>query len=335
MPIPLADFATAAYQDKIYCISGAINEVYDTKNDSWTNISSVENISIFEAVVDNGIIYCVGDDSNYIRSMVQSYNISSGIWTRKASAPQRTGLCALAVLDDKIYAIRGAGDYSHGICQVYSIENDSWTEIARSPTFSFDQHGAATSGAMAPKRIYVFCFPNPDLGANPYASTYSTEIYNPQTASWAVGPNVPNTPQGYGVAVVNDTIYLIGGLIITGYRTEMNAAYGMPIFATVGTNFQYTPAGYGTPDPNYQPPTPSPAPSLNPPTPIQATPTPTQQPTPTPTAISKSLQTPTQVKPAGSDFQLDAGWVVLGVVIVFVGVAVWAVLRRNQHSPKK
>jgi len=51
----------------------------------------------------------------------------------------------------------------------------------------------------------------------------------------------------FGVAVVNDMLYVIGGFTIKGIW--------MPIVQTwYATNEEYTPFGYGTPDPSYVPP---------------------------------------------------------------------------------
>jgi hypothetical protein len=64
-----------------------------------------------------------------------------------------------------------------------------------------------------------------------------------------LGANIPTNSQDFGAAVVNDKLYVIGGRIWT---------YPLgSIFDTIfdltpsAANDEYTPAGYGTPDPSY------------------------------------------------------------------------------------
>jgi hypothetical protein len=89
--------------------------------------------------------------------------------------------------------------------------------------FSILVMAAATTGAKAPKRIYV------------YDGT-SLQIYDPQTDSWTLGANPPINRQYLGIAVFNDLLYFIGGFTYTfpGFYNDYS------------TNEQYTPPGYGT-----------------------------------------------------------------------------------------
>lgn len=82
---------------------------------------------------------------------------------------------------------------------------------------------AATTGVMAPKRIYI------------YDGSY-LQAYDSQNNSWAFGVNPPISRQYLSIAVVNDTLYFIGGFTYTppGF------------FNDYATNEQYTPLGYGT-----------------------------------------------------------------------------------------
>lgn len=61
-----------------------------------------------------------------------------------------------------------------------------------------------------------------------------TQIYNPETNNWIIGNSMPTARCRFGVAVVNDQLYAIGGL--TGWFTSLSAV-----------NEQYTPIGYQNP----------------------------------------------------------------------------------------
>jgi hypothetical protein len=136
---------------------------------------------------------------------------------------------ASAVIDDKIYVIGSEST------QVYNPTTDTWSTCTSPPIgLSFGANGlssaaAATSGEMAPKRIYAYD------GA-------TLQIYDPQTDSWTNGTAPPTNRQYLGIAVVNDLLYFIGG-----FRWEPPGFY-----YDYATNEQYTPVGYGslTPSPS-------------------------------------------------------------------------------------
>lgn len=91
---------------------------------------------------------------------------------------------------------------------------------------------------MAPKRIYVF---GGSIGFG--IGSNQTHSYDPISNSWLSEAPMPVARYGAEVAVVNDVFYVIGG---GGF--DMNDVYGTTALAT---NEQYTPVGYGTPDPSY------------------------------------------------------------------------------------
>jgi hypothetical protein len=88
---------------------------------------------------------------------------------------------------------------------------------------------------MALKRIYVF---GGEVGA--FAETKITQVYDPEKDTWTLGTPMPTARVGLNAVVVDDVIFTIGG------------GYGFGFLASA--NEQYTPFGYGTPDPSYIPP---------------------------------------------------------------------------------
>ena len=261
-PIPTAryEFSIATCQGKIYCIGGltnfnssdlATNEAYDPATNTWTAKAAMPTAaSKLQANVANGKIYLMG----YIGGLHgQNINIvydpSTDSWTTKTPIPFggdfTVATAASTALDDKIYSFGGTFSPTTGnipLTRIYNPATDTWSAgNGPSTYFIFDSIATATSGTMAPERIYVFY--------HPYFSSKTfdgIQIYDPTTDSWSADTNMPTDRYGFGVAVVNDVFYLIGGDIITGYHTEMTSAFGMPLLETVGLNAQYTPPGYGT-----------------------------------------------------------------------------------------
>ena len=128
-----------------------------------------------------------------------------------------------AVVDNKIYVICSNGT------QIYDPESDSWSLGAQFP-INVDFPGVcSTTGVMSPKRIFLF-------GGTIELSRYSnvTQVYDPESDTWTLGAPMPSPRGGVTTAVVNDRIYVLGGMAITWGGSGLTA------------NEQYTPFGYGT-----------------------------------------------------------------------------------------
>jgi hypothetical protein len=254
MPEPLSDFATAVYEGKIYCIGGGvsrffnfstgrwdtkltqgINAVYDTTTDTWemkTPMPAPKTSA--EAHVVNGQIYVLGGFPN--GTLNEVYDPVADTWTMKASPSVPIGYSS-AVVDNEIYCI--GGDHKW---RIYDPVTDSWSVGSGGlPDFLTGAYVVATTGMMAPKQIYVLY--NSNDAPNGYL--YENQVFDPETGSWTSGAKVPTQRDDFAVAVVDDLIYVIGGLTITVPVPTVgtNPTSVTTIYATVE---QYTPFGYGT-----------------------------------------------------------------------------------------
>jgi N-acetylneuraminic acid mutarotase len=271
MPTPRYNFGIAVYQNKIYCIGGVtdlfvgqytkltrVNEVYDPATDTWETKASMPDAEICQANVVGGKIYLIGGGSD--GTLNQVYDPVTDSWTKKASMPESVRFQVSVVVDNKIHVIgfyEGIGlDYVNSKTFVYDPVTDSWSSGTPIPSDIFHGEGVpwrgnwwsiaagATTGVMAPKRIYVFFI------QYVYSGPLPNLVYNPATGNWTVGADVPTNRKAFGVVVVNDILYAIGG------RTDI---YPFPddtylIVEEQPVNEQYTPIGYGTPAPSYVPP---------------------------------------------------------------------------------
>jgi hypothetical protein len=253
------DFGIAVYQNKIYVIGGAtgeldhtavtgVNEVYDPITDSWTRKTPMPTPRQgFQAHVVDGKIYCIGGYRLVSQSggrSIQRFNLNevydpeTDTWTTESPLPTAVYAYASAVINNKIYVIGGlGGGPTLDLNQIYDPITDTWTNGAPLPNAYEYQAGAATTGYMAPKRIYV-------LGGGSLVTSSFNGIYDPEHDEWSTGASMPTSRSNFGVAVVDDVLYAIGGF--AGYANGYRSA-----------NEQYTPFGYETPEPS---PTPSPEP---------------------------------------------------------------------------
>jgi len=252
MPTPRECFAIAVYQGKIYCIGGTtqeppydmfgavgVNEAYDPSTNSWqTEAPMPYPVTDLQANVIDGKICCIGgvNSSNVGSTANQVYDPVTNTWSENAPLQTATFDYASAVCNGKIYVINGIwwrSDYGLDLNQIFNPQNSTWS-LGESPPYGTEDWvgagtdvGAATTGVMAPERIYV-------IGAH-------TQIYNPLTNSWSLEEAISSSRGGFAVANVNDQLYVMGGSNFTG---DLNAE------VATETQFNltqlYTPVDYGT-----------------------------------------------------------------------------------------
>jgi parallel beta-helix repeat protein len=236
MPTPRCSFGVAVYQNKIYCIGGrtsegttGVNEVYNPATDTWETKTPMPTPRMeLQANVVNGKIYLIGGKSEYTTNlnMTEVYDPETDTWTTKTSAPHRITSGASTVADNKIYFLATASSLDLGaFTQIYNPESDSWSTGAYAPTYGESPATAgATSGLHSSKQILFF-------------GESSTYVYFPLNDSWAVGESMPTSRGWSGVAVLDDTFYVIGGIKapFVGY---------IVITGSVATNEHYIPDGY-------------------------------------------------------------------------------------------
>jgi hypothetical protein len=236
MPTPRAYFAIAAFQGKIYCMGGQVGwyqepaadylwgpkttslvEVYGVAKDAWSTLEPMPYSSYYlSASVINDKIYVVSPGVAYV------FDPSTGSWNKIASMPYPPGGAwakplPMASVGQTILV---SGQLGSRIL-VYNTTYDSWSKGTLGPSYIDDGVGAATNGVNASIRFYI-------MGYSPQVSY----AYDPQTGTWTNTSAILHQRTGFGLAVVNDVIYAIGGF-------------------TTGANEAYFPLGYGTPDPTY------------------------------------------------------------------------------------
>ena len=246
MPTPRGNFAIAAYEGKIYCIGGydrgniyatsikdfVVNEVYDTVTDSWSTKADAPSFSITQANVVDGKIFAIKYSTLYI------YDPVADSWTNKTGLP--IGGYVSAVIDSKI--VFSFNYYPNGIAEgrpteivmIYNPKSDTYSEASAPPSSYVSRITSvaiATTGVYAPQRIYI-------LGLK-HELFKSNTVYDPINDTWLTAKALPAYRDGFGVAVVDDVIYVIGGQ----RRTLSHLVFFIPLKA-VSTNQQYIPIGY-------------------------------------------------------------------------------------------
>jgi len=252
MPTPRAVFAVAVYQNKIYCIGGktsddytGVNEVYDPATNTWETKTPLPTArSWLTGNVVNGKIYLVGGYPN--RTLNEVYDPATDSWTTETPAPNALifgfDKPASAVFDNRIFVIGGISqDQDYDLNQIYDTETDTWSSGAYPITSVDGGAAAATTGVLAPKRIYVL---GNSANFRQGEEQNFVRVYDPETDSWSLGADVPTRRYNVGVVVVNDLVYAIGGH--TYHYIPGN-------YTPLAVNEQYTPIGYIPEFPSWTP----------------------------------------------------------------------------------
>jgi N-acetylneuraminic acid mutarotase len=253
LPTMRSSFGTAVCQGRIYVIGGfertdshgkvycsSANQAYNPMTDSWENKASLPTArEQLEANVVDGKIYLMGGRTSGQFSTVgvnEVYDPATDSWTTKASMPYPVVQYASAVVDDKIFVMGGQDEYNDpmnlALVQIYNPATDTWSFGASMPKVVWQAAAGATSGILAPKRIYL-------IGGIPEKSIDGTnlnQVYDPENDSWTVGAPMPTARFNLQVAVLNDRLYAMSG-----------TPYFMGDISN--QNEEYTPLGYIVPDP--------------------------------------------------------------------------------------
>ena len=131
-------------------------------------------------------------------------------------------------LNDKLYVV---GEFSDQILE-YDPLTDCWSQGATLPIPDDDYwnvQGGATTGTLAPKRLHLL------FALRGIPPETGSKAYDPDNDDWITCKPLPTTNRShFGVAVVEDKLYAIGG----------DTSDGLGHYNSSALNERYTPIGY-------------------------------------------------------------------------------------------
>jgi N-acetylneuraminic acid mutarotase len=246
MPTSRGLFAVVEYQGKIYCLGGrlpptglygsggvgcGVNEVYDIATNSWSTKASFPaspNTGYTDACVVDGKFFVI-DRGQYISNLYM-YDPVADVWTTKTSMPEplymQPNVFVMVAIDDTLIVVDAQST------MIYDSKTDVWTKGASCPTIIYDGAVGVTSGIYAPQNVYVLGTGRPSGQSR---SVMVTLVYDPVGDIWSFVEAMPTYRRGFGVAVVDDVLYVIGG---------QRTIEGTLISESLSVNEQYVPFGY-------------------------------------------------------------------------------------------
>lgn len=218
--------------------------------------------SSLEAVTVNGMIYVMGGTTvtsmkMHVYGINELYNPVNDSWQSLSSMPIPVYKFGMVAIGTKIYVLGGLitsqTDPSNKT-QIYDTQTDTWSFGTPMPITTCGGTAAAIEDGVDSKIYYIGNemvlkhYQYTDRWGWSYTYNSPTQIYDLQIGNWTVGASSP-TPRisGESLAVVNKTIYAIGGYDGIG-QTSANEQYfpatGMPnptVTATEAPTFTATP----------------------------------------------------------------------------------------------
>ena len=265
MPTPRDYFAIAAYGNKIYCIGGAVgvgfneilhtyfyvtpgvNEVYDPVTDTWETKAPMPNVGMeCQAHVVNGKIYVIHGSMPYV------YDPENDSWAAKTRMPKpwpdydsspvsaAVGNKIVVTFEFSTFNPSKFFTYYEQKVVIYDTETDSWSGGKPGTTVVNGGAAVATAGVNAPQNVYVLGL---EYGHFPVVPA-TNQVYDIMADGWTAAAAMPTRRRDFGVAVVDDVLYVIGGYSYTSSKLDD--------VAPVAVNEQYRPFGYGTVPPAVQ-----------------------------------------------------------------------------------
>lgn len=231
MPTARQGLSTSVVNGKIYAIGGLAGfsrsyssvetystvEEYNPATDNWTTKSPMPTSrGSHSANVVDGKIYIIGgsQDASPDRShvwTVEVYDPATDTWAQKGDMPRGIGAGYSSVVDGKIYVFGGYGGSSR--VDEYDPVTDTWIQKSDMPT---ERHALSTSALDG--KIYAIGGYVP--GVSGYPGVATVEVYDPATDTWTIAPDMPTGRFGPRTSVVDEKIYVFGGLarwITTAY----------------------------------------------------------------------------------------------------------------------
>ncbi len=228
MPSSRDYFATATYQNKIYCIGGrsngpsAANEAYNPLSDSWESKQAMPTARHgLDANVVNEKIYLISGlvpDNRWpnvnvdvyttyrLTNITEVYDPSTDTWATKSPIPKPAAHYSSAVIDNKIYIFSSHYNQAtrtyDSLTQIYDPATDTWSN-GNPPPYAVEMASSTTLSNS--KLIFLIG------GRSSSLQVAYNQIYDFSTNSWSIGAPLPTARYGLTVCNLGNKIYTFGG----------------------------------------------------------------------------------------------------------------------------
>jgi N-acetylneuraminic acid mutarotase len=207
----------------ILSLFAVVPAVGASDDDYWVSLEPMPTArNYLGAVAVDGKIYAIGGQSKggiYLNTN-EMYDPATATWTTKEPMPTSRKDFGIVVYQNKIHVMGGCLYQSLSFSQaheVYDPVTDTW-ETKKGTDFAASFCANVVNG-----KIYV-------MGgmlyfAPPFRSTDDNKVYDPLTDSWSDLAPMPVGVRDYASAVIDNKIYVMGGVNTQGNREDLIQIY--------------------------------------------------------------------------------------------------------------
>jgi N-acetylneuraminic acid mutarotase len=243
-----SSFGSVTYKDVVYIAGGHqgpehtypkgsflnIFQAYDIKSKTWATLPSMNEAKHgFQMAAFNNFIYVFGgftfspDHKPMWKSVdtIERFDIQAGQWqTLNVKLPRARSSNALAVIDDKVYLIGGwdstpkfendkEGRF-HPEIDVFDLTTETLTTI----NTQLPQPLRRAFTAVAYQNE-IYLLGGIGEGASHFDWIDNLTVFNPKAKTWQEMSPLPFATFAPGAGVIDDQIFLIGGMILRNLNT--------------------------------------------------------------------------------------------------------------------
>jgi hypothetical protein len=234
LPRPLNHVGLAAVGRTLYALGGNTDRLragqasaeswrFDTSVGRWEPIAAMPTArgGAGTAVVGDRIYVIGGKSGPTSLSANESYDTGTGEWSRHADMPTRRDHLGVAAAGGRLYAVGGRKEDEESLrtLEVYDPATDGWSEGAALPE-------PKAGFAFLPGPGGLIAAGGEDLSRwTLYGGVYRLRVAD---GRWETLPAMAEPRHGFGAAVVEDRLYVMGGSRCSGFLPDHDSA-SMPL----------------------------------------------------------------------------------------------------------
>ncbi len=212
LPVARSHLGAVAVSGAIYAIGGlevgaiagsAAVERYDPTLNTWTHMPDLPVASDHAAVAATSTqVFVFGGGFAIPTSRAFVFDITAGRWREIAPLPEPRVAGGAAVARGYLYVVGGFGSDRHELrnAYAYDIATDAWAPIPDLPTPREHLAVAAYRGEV--------CAIGGHFGGA--TQTDMVECYDPTDRRWSARPSLPKRASDFAAAAVGDTLWTTG-----------------------------------------------------------------------------------------------------------------------------